>query len=107
MKNVDLKLGKLNVFVGPNASGKSNIVKVFRFVSDFVHGESTESMGFRSFKELAYIFDESVEVRIGFNLSIDDKDARYTLRLHREGYLERVELNGTKVLEYDGETGEC
>ncbi len=107
LKNVDLKLGKLNVFVGPNASGKSNIVKVFRFVSDFVHGKSTESMGFRSFKELAYNFDESVEVCVEFNLSIDDKEVCYTLRLHREGYLERVELNGTKVLEYDGETGEC
>jgi predicted ATPase len=34
LENLDLDLERLTAFVGPNASGKSNIVDVLRFVSD-------------------------------------------------------------------------
>ena len=36
IENLELRLGPLTVLVGPNSSGKSNIVDVFRFVSDAV-----------------------------------------------------------------------
>ncbi|HMA45817.1 MAG TPA: AAA family ATPase, partial [Frankiaceae bacterium] len=35
--NVDVPLGPLNVLVGPNNSGKSNLLDVIRFLSDSVH----------------------------------------------------------------------
>ncbi|MCH7714081.1 MAG: AAA family ATPase, partial [Chloroflexi bacterium] len=34
IESFELELGPLTVLVGPNASGKSNIVDVFRFISD-------------------------------------------------------------------------
>lgn len=34
LQNVDVRLGDLNVLVGPNASGKSNLLKVFQFLGD-------------------------------------------------------------------------
>lgn len=37
LRRLDLQLGPLNVLVGPNMGGKSNIVDVFRFVYDFIH----------------------------------------------------------------------
>ena len=33
-KNLKLELGKFNVIVGANASGKSNFVQIFRFLRD-------------------------------------------------------------------------
>jgi len=38
-KNLDVELGKFNVFVGANASGKSNFIQIFRFIRDMTnHG---------------------------------------------------------------------
>ncbi len=38
-KNLDVELGNFNVFVGANASGKSNFIQVFRFIRDMTnHG---------------------------------------------------------------------
>lgn len=36
LRQVDIELGPLNVLVGPNMGGKSNIVDVFRFIYDLV-----------------------------------------------------------------------
>lgn len=35
-KDVEIELGKLNVLIGPNASGKSNFIEIFRFLRDIV-----------------------------------------------------------------------
>lgn len=38
-KDVEIELGKFNVLIGPNASGKSNFIEIFRFLKDIVnHG---------------------------------------------------------------------
>jgi predicted ATPase len=37
LKEVDIDLGPLNVFIGPNASGKSNILNALRFLAEGVH----------------------------------------------------------------------
>lgn len=38
-KDLDVELGKFNVFVGANASGKSNFIQIFRFIRDMTnHG---------------------------------------------------------------------
>ncbi|MGC1120874.1 MAG: AAA family ATPase [Candidatus Methanofastidiosia archaeon] len=38
-KNMEIELGDLNVLIGPNASGKSNFVEIFRFLRDIAtHG---------------------------------------------------------------------
>jgi predicted ATPase len=38
-KQLDLKLGKFNVFVGANAAGKSNVLQAFKFIGDIAnHG---------------------------------------------------------------------
>ena len=33
-RNLDVTLGRLNVLIGANASGKSNFVEIFRFLHD-------------------------------------------------------------------------
>ena len=41
-KHFDIKLDKFNVFIGPNASGKSNFLSLLQFISDF------QNMGFEN-----------------------------------------------------------
>ena len=35
-ENLDIELGKFNVLIGANASGKSNFVSIFKFLRDIV-----------------------------------------------------------------------
>ncbi len=37
LKDLDIELGPVNVFVGPNMSGKSTVMDVFRFIFDLLH----------------------------------------------------------------------
>ena len=39
VKELDLRFGPINVLVGPNMTGKSNILDVFRFLHDLLSGE--------------------------------------------------------------------
>ncbi len=40
-KDIEVELGKFNVLIGPNASGKSNFIEIFRFMRDVAtHGLS-------------------------------------------------------------------
>ena len=37
LKNFELELGPVNVLVGPNMAGKSNVIDVFKFIFDLLH----------------------------------------------------------------------
>ena len=40
-EDIEVELGKFNVLIGPNASGKSNFIEIFRFIRDVAaHGLS-------------------------------------------------------------------
>ncbi len=65
LRDVSLKLGRRNVFIGPNMAGKSNLVSVFRFLTQMVRSSpglyglpnAISSQG--GFAELAWRGDES------------------------------------------------
>jgi predicted ATPase len=55
LKDIDVKLGDLNVLVGPNGSGKTNFLNIFRFIGEIARtdlGPAIEAFG--GFKNLAY-----------------------------------------------------
>lgn len=37
LRNFEMELGPINVLVGPNMAGKSNVIDVFRFIFDLLH----------------------------------------------------------------------
>ncbi len=43
LRNLDLRLGRLNVLVGPNAAGKSNILDCLAFLSELATWRGTSS----------------------------------------------------------------
>ena len=38
--NIEIDLGKFNVLIGANSSGKSNFVSIFKFTKDISKGQS-------------------------------------------------------------------
>jgi predicted ATPase len=42
LKNIEIELGKFNVLIGPNASGKSNLLDSLAFLSDIIQGDLRE-----------------------------------------------------------------
>lgn len=64
-------LNKFNVFIGPNASGKSNVIDIFRFIQDIVRDGLTTAVGRRFGWEnvLRRDIDKSSKIIIEFDCS--------------------------------------
>jgi predicted ATPase len=67
LKNVDLELGRRNLFVGPNMAGKSNLIDCFRFLTHMVSfGLSKAFLDRGGFSEV--VWKGGDETRILFQL---------------------------------------
>jgi len=90
-----IKLGKVNIFIGPNASGKSNIIKLLVFLSEVIKEDTLSAMGslgYSSLKSLFYNFDESNNILI----EVYADEVKYTMSIDSSGTIveESVELRG-------------
>lgn len=56
-KEMEVELGKFNVIIGPNASGKSNFIELLKFISskEFFDEFLTKLGGFKACKRFYYI----------------------------------------------------
>lgn len=55
LKDIDIKLGDLNVLVGPNGSGKTNFLNIFRFIGDIARTDLIPAVdGFGGFASLLF-----------------------------------------------------
>ncbi len=55
LKDVDIELGDLNVLVGPNGSGKTNFLNIFRFVGDVARSDLVPAIeGIGGFSNLIF-----------------------------------------------------
>ena len=84
LENVEIELGKINVFIGPNASGKSNLVKVFQLLANHARQGIPYLPGYESFRDIAYNFDERIRIDIELEGVIDRHSVRYALTLTAE-----------------------
>ena len=85
-----VELGKLNVLVGPNASGKSNFVKALMFLSELVRsnlGTAWRSLGFASFQDIVFNFDLSKEVKLRIKLNVEGEDLIYEVVMRKDAIL--------------------
>jgi predicted ATPase len=73
LKDVDLELGQRNVLIGPNMSGKSNLIDCFKFLTHMVSSGLTKALLDRGgFSEV--LWKGGGESRISFQLTADDRE---------------------------------
>lgn len=71
LKDVDLELGARNLLVGPNMSGKSNLIDCFRFLTTMVlSGLNKAFLDRGGFQEV--VWKGGDESRISFGLAVED-----------------------------------
>ncbi|WP_309713568.1 AAA family ATPase, partial [Armatimonas sp.] len=83
-----LLLGSLNIFVGANGSGKSNLIRILRFLQDAVTGTPDERRGVTRFESAmarfgsGRILDVSLERPSSVRVGISFTDAEQVLFAH-------------------------
>jgi predicted ATPase len=76
LKDAELKLGPRNVLVGPNMSGKSNLIECFKFIQDAAASGSHEGPGIQKavldrggFEEIAW--KGQARGQVGFEIEVE------------------------------------
>lgn len=105
LRELDISLRPLMVLVGPNASGKSNFLDVFKFLRDFaVERNINEAIGRRGgYRSLVWNGDAAskitVQVRVEFGAMQPAEASDYQVQIEHEGNL-RVSEAGLTVAVY-------
>jgi len=74
LKDVDLELRQRNVLIGPNMSGKSNLIDCFKFLTQMVSSGLNKALLDRGgFSEVVWKGGE--ESRVSFHLTVDNREA--------------------------------
>jgi energy-coupling factor transporter ATP-binding protein EcfA2 len=105
LKNVDLELGKVNVFIGPNASGKSNIARALQLIAKHARDGLPILEGYERLRDLSFNFNSAVDVYIALETLIGRSKYGYTLQLTNEGYFEQILMANEPVITHDGSRG--
>ncbi len=91
LRNVSIRFDNLNVLIGPNASGKSNVVKALEFVSRFVRegvGAINHLFQGRDFEDITFLGrGGDIKFELGFN------SAKYFLQMGLGSLREEVYSN--------------
>ena len=80
ISNNPIYLNNFNVFIGPNASGKSNIIDIFRFIQDIVREGLTTAFGKRFGWENVLRRDIDKSSKISIELDYYEKSFRVNIR---------------------------
>src|SRR5208283_3969667 len=82
-----LALGKLNVFIGGNGAGKSNLIEGFRFLREIVNQNLASYTGIKGGADTLLYFGRKISLGMSFSLRFSDGNASNTYS---------VELLGTE-----------
>lgn len=91
VQNEDVSLGRLNVLIGTNASGKSNVMDALRFLRDAIRRDFQFAVSSRGgFVHLACKASEAREVRLVTTFRDDDQAFEWSVVLSRREFDFRV-----------------
>jgi len=103
LRDIRVDLGRLNIFIGPNASGKSNIVKAIRLLSNHARGCVDVLSEYSEFKDMVYNFNPVGVVEIRMEAMVNGREMTYILTLNNMKYIEDIVMDGENVLHHDGD----
>ncbi len=101
LRDVRLELGKLNVLVGPNASGKSNVVRAFELLRAHAR-EAPVLKGFEGAWRLIFGFNKAGRAEVGVEADLAGRHTSFILRFGFDGYEEEALLEGKRLLYHQG-----
>jgi len=102
LRNVSVPLEKLTVLVGPNASGKSNVIKALRVLTTVAKvGPHAVAgvLGINEFREMAFNFDKGRVASVSLEVEMNRASATYEASMGSFMVAERLTLDGHTLFE--------
>ncbi|MEI7912519.1 MAG: AAA family ATPase [Verrucomicrobiota bacterium] len=88
IRDQTLELDRLNVFIGGNGVGKSNLIGVFRFLHEVINQRLEKYVVTRGGADNILHFGRKTTPRMEFTLQFDDEEATTTYQLRIDGTTE-------------------
>ena len=70
LKRIDVRLGPVNILIGPNASGKSTLLDLFSFLRDALEGDVDEAVRRRTTSLRELVWNQTSEAQ-GFGIAVE------------------------------------
>jgi predicted ATPase len=109
LKDIDVEFGPRNVLIGPNMSGKSNLIDCFRFLTEIIKQPSPQTALWTAVSNRGG-FDEILwkgasERRVTFELTVELSPSGKSARSTRYDYRVSIsDINNISYLDIDEET---
>ena len=85
-KNINIDLNNFNVIIGKNASGKSNIINIIKFIKDMLVNGIDEAIDLQG--GINYLYNSSINakepIKIEFDINTYDEETFRMLQLFYE-----------------------
>jgi predicted ATPase len=96
-KDVELELDKFNVLIGPNASGKSNLLDCLAFISEIAQENIFECLTRRGGYERVVFGGEKGNIELTINFMLDNEPSKYFISVSEKGRNKETLNVGIKV----------
>ena len=100
LKDVELELDKFNVLIGPNASGKSNLLDCLTFISEIAKGDIDGSLRGRGGYERVVFSGKKENIELSINFMLDNEASQYFISISEKGIdEERLSIGDVEVID--------
>jgi len=100
LKDIELELDKFNVLIGPNASGKSNLLDCLAFISEIAQGKVNESLAGRGRYKHVVFSGEKENIELSIDFMRDNEPSRYFISVSEMGIdEERLTIEDVGVID--------
>jgi predicted ATPase len=105
LKGIELELKKFNVLIGPNASGKSNLLDCLAFVSELTQDNVYRDLEDRGGYERVVFGGGKEKIEISFEFVLDNKASEFFISLSERGVVEEeLSIGGEMIIERHPQT---